>query len=223
MAKTKPILASSAASRMSIGSVMVMPTPTAGPLMAAITGFSDSKMRSVSRPPPSRGTPDVGSRVAPCASVSKVAPPPDRSAPAQKPRPAPVTITARTSSSASVLVERVDHLVHHPAGERVELVGPVQRDRGDVVGDVVGDLLVLHGEMSSANAAIAARTSSTALRTSASMLTGSVLLLPKQPHPVPVSNRRSEERGEPGQQRRARRCRRSAARRSRSTASATST
>ena len=38
-AKTNPILASSAASRMSIGRVMVMPMPTAGPLMAAITGF----------------------------------------------------------------------------------------------------------------------------------------------------------------------------------------
>ena len=33
-----------------MGSVMVTPTPTAGPLMAAITGFRDSKMRSVTRP-----------------------------------------------------------------------------------------------------------------------------------------------------------------------------
>ena len=45
--KTKPIFAPSAARRTSIGSVIVMPTPTAGPLIAAITGFSDSKMRSV--------------------------------------------------------------------------------------------------------------------------------------------------------------------------------
>ena len=40
--KTNPIFAPSAASRMSIGSVIVMPTPTAGPLMAAITGLVDS-------------------------------------------------------------------------------------------------------------------------------------------------------------------------------------
>ena len=38
-AKTKPMRASSAARRMSIGSVIVAPTPTAGPLIAAITGF----------------------------------------------------------------------------------------------------------------------------------------------------------------------------------------
>ena len=40
--KTKPIFAPSAASRMSIGSVIVMPTPTAGPLIAAMTGLVDS-------------------------------------------------------------------------------------------------------------------------------------------------------------------------------------
>jgi hypothetical protein len=53
-AKTKPKRASVEAMRISIGSSMVAPTPTAGPLMAAITGFIDSKMRSDTRPPPSR-------------------------------------------------------------------------------------------------------------------------------------------------------------------------
>ena len=42
LAKTKPIFACCAASRMSIGSVIVIPTPTAGPLIAAITGLSES-------------------------------------------------------------------------------------------------------------------------------------------------------------------------------------
>ena len=57
-ANTKPELgASSAAMRTSIGSVIVTPTPTAGPLIAAITGFVDSKMRSDDAPPPSRGRP----------------------------------------------------------------------------------------------------------------------------------------------------------------------
>ena len=41
-ANTKPIFAFSLASRMSIGRVIVMPTPTAGPLIAAITGFLQS-------------------------------------------------------------------------------------------------------------------------------------------------------------------------------------
>ena len=47
--------ASSAARRMSIGSVIVAPTPTAGPLIAAITGLVESNMRSVNWPPLSRG------------------------------------------------------------------------------------------------------------------------------------------------------------------------
>ena len=46
-ANTKPMRASSAARRMSIGSVIVAPTPTAGPLIAAITGLVDRKTRNV--------------------------------------------------------------------------------------------------------------------------------------------------------------------------------
>ena len=40
--KTNPNLASSLASLISIGRVMVTPTPTAGPFMAAIIGFEQS-------------------------------------------------------------------------------------------------------------------------------------------------------------------------------------
>ena len=39
-----------------MGRVIVAPTPTAGPLIAAITGFFDANTRSVNWPPPSRGT-----------------------------------------------------------------------------------------------------------------------------------------------------------------------
>ncbi len=108
-AKTKPILAVSAARRMSMARVMVMPMPTAGPLMAAITGLVHWKMRRVRRPPSSRcaatsrgglASPD-GEAAAAWAASSKVLAPIDRSAPAQKARPRPVTMTARTSSSAS--------------------------------------------------------------------------------------------------------------------------
>ena len=43
-ANTKPIRAAVEAMRISIGRVMVMPNPTAGPLMAAITGLCESKI-----------------------------------------------------------------------------------------------------------------------------------------------------------------------------------
>ena len=39
LANTKPMRAAEDAMRMSIGSVMVAPKPTAAPLMAAMTGF----------------------------------------------------------------------------------------------------------------------------------------------------------------------------------------
>ena len=99
LANTKPNLALSLASRMSIGNVIVTPTPTAAPLIAPITGFLQSKIRRLTIPPPSRGTPtSVWMSLPPALNVS---PPPERSAPAQNPRPAPVTMTTRTSSSAS--------------------------------------------------------------------------------------------------------------------------
>ena len=68
--------------------------------MAAMTGFLDSKIRKVRRPPPSRWGPSAFS---PRASALKVFPPADKSAPAQKARPAPVKIMQRMRSSASAL------------------------------------------------------------------------------------------------------------------------
>ena len=50
----------SAPMRMSIGRTMVMPMPTAVPLMAAITGLRDPKIRSASSPPTSRVPPRNG-------------------------------------------------------------------------------------------------------------------------------------------------------------------
>ena len=98
-ANTNPMRAVSDARRMSIGRVMVTPTPTAGPLMAAITGFSDRKMRSEMRPPSSRQRwPDSSTP----SGRSNVRSPIDMSAPAQNARPLPVTTTTRTSSSASL-------------------------------------------------------------------------------------------------------------------------
>src|SRR2546425_12645462 len=97
--KTKPMRAAVEAIRTSMGRVSVIPKPTAGPLIAAITGFFMSKIRSVTRPPPSSWRSAGSAR--PPAARSNVPPPAERSAPAQNARPAPVTITARTGASAS--------------------------------------------------------------------------------------------------------------------------
>jgi len=102
--KGKPKRALSLERRTSQGRVIVTPTPTDAPLIAAMTSFLQSKMRKLTTPPPSRGTqpgsgspePEPGS-----GGVWKILAPPSRSAPAQKALPEPVRITARTSSSAS--------------------------------------------------------------------------------------------------------------------------
>lgn len=58
-ANTNPKRAVSEASRTSMGSVIVTPTPTAGPLIAPMTGLSERAIRSATVPPPSRGTPST--------------------------------------------------------------------------------------------------------------------------------------------------------------------
>ena len=98
-AKTKPNFAFVLAKRISIGNVIVAPTPTAAPLMAAMTGFFNSKMRSETSPPPSRTTPPLSVMSLP--PFSNVLPPLDKSAPAQKARPLPVMTRARMSSFPS--------------------------------------------------------------------------------------------------------------------------
>ena len=100
LAKTKPNFEAVLARRMSMGKVIVTPTPTAAPLIAPITGFLLSKIRNDTKPPPSRMTPVLAFTSLP--PLAKVSPPPDKSAPAQNARPEPVTMTARTLSSASL-------------------------------------------------------------------------------------------------------------------------
>src|SRR3954466_4478419 len=75
-AKTNPKRAFSLAMRMSIGSVIVTPTPTAGPLIAPMTGFLQAKIRSETSPPPSRGTPE--SAITSLPPRLNVSPPPRR-------------------------------------------------------------------------------------------------------------------------------------------------
>ncbi len=78
----------SEAIRRSQQSVRVKPTPMAGPLMAAMSGF-ERCMNAVS------GSPSAAGRRPPSAERSR-----RRSAPEQKPRPAPVSTTAPTAGSS---------------------------------------------------------------------------------------------------------------------------
>ena len=140
-ANTKPMRASSAARRTSIGSVIVAPTPTAGPLIAAITGFVDSKIRSVSSPPLSRLAPATLSRL---RAVERVA------AAAQVRARAEAPAGAGDDDRAHVVVrvreiERRAQLCAHLRGPRVQPLGSVQRDREHAVGGLRGDLLEVHG------------------------------------------------------------------------------
>ena len=146
-ANTKPNVAAVEASRTSIGSVIVAPTPTDGPLIAAMTGLVSRKIRSVTRPPSSRWRPS-GSRSMPASggapSVSKVVSPPPRSAPAQKPRPAPVTTTARTDGSPSISSQTAHSSTCMCLVKALRRVRAVERDGRDAVVDVVGDLPQVH-------------------------------------------------------------------------------
>ena len=133
------------AMRMSIGSVMVTPTPTAAPLIAAITGFLSLKISSVSSPPPSRC---FSACAAPSRLRSKVDGPRPRSAPAQKRAPGAGDDDDADRVVGVGAVEGVDHLVAHDAGERVEMVGTVHREQQRRAVHVVADLFVFgHGSL----------------------------------------------------------------------------
>ncbi len=98
---TKPMRAAVDIMRMSIGRHMVMPTPTAAPLIAATIGFRQLWIASV--------IDSLGSRftgLLPSFHTLKASLPPEMSAPAQKARPAPVMTIARTASSAFIAVKK---------------------------------------------------------------------------------------------------------------------
>jgi hypothetical protein len=71
---------------------MVRPMPIEWPLIAAITGFRNSK---------AAGSIGDAENVVSSAEASNGDSLPEKSAPAQKARPAPVSTMARTSSSSS--------------------------------------------------------------------------------------------------------------------------
>src|SRR4029453_15237135 len=153
-AKTKPMRAAEDALRMSIGSVKVIPKPTAGPLIAAITGFFMSKIRRVTVPPPSRCSSALTAR--PRAAASNVEPPAPRSAPRRggcKAGPPGAEISARAERAARAgdddgahvvvgvgAVPRLAELAQHRRGDGVEAIRAVQGDREASVLAVVGAL-----------------------------------------------------------------------------------
>ena len=118
-AKTKPNFAEVDASRMSMGRVMLAPTPAAGPLIAAITGLVLEKIRSATRPPVSRCQ-------APALRWSKEEPPELTSAPAQKPAPGAGHHDHPYVVVGVGRVQDVEQIGHHPGVEGVQLLGPVR-------------------------------------------------------------------------------------------------
>src|SRR5262249_41426001 len=143
-ANTNPKRAFSDANRMSIGNVIVTPTPTAGPFTAAITGFFDSKIRSDTSPPASRGMRSGPSWAPPPAGSEGLA------APGQVgPGAEAASGTGDDHYAHAVVgvgaVEGVDDLAPHRSGEGVEPVGPIEGQSGDAILDVVADLRVVHG------------------------------------------------------------------------------
>ena len=144
----KPIRAPPAAMRMSIGSVSVMPTPTAGPLIAAIEGLRQLKIAST-KPLPERALsrPPVANTPAPSsADVSKA-----RGAGGDVRAAQNRAARAGHDDGANVVVgvgaKRVLELRAHGAGIGVQLVGPVERDRHDRIVDLAGDLAVGCGRL----------------------------------------------------------------------------
>ena len=66
------------------------------------------------------------------------------SAPAQNPRPAPVRMITRTWSSCSAASMACSTSFSMCSVQAFSLVGPIERDRGDAVGDVVENFFVSH-------------------------------------------------------------------------------
>jgi hypothetical protein len=107
---------------------MVMPTPTAGPLMAAIEGFRQLKIASTKRPP---REPELAKTPAPWVpDVSKLLAPP-----------------AGHDNRADIVVdigarERIGDLRPHQAGIGIELFGAVERDDHERAVEIARDVFV---------------------------------------------------------------------------------
>ena len=139
----KPILAPLAAIRISIGKVMVMPTPTAGPLIAAIEGFRQLKIASTNRPPPGLG---LANTPAPWLARGIEA----RRTAGDVGAGAEGAAGAGDDDGADIVVgvgalKGVGDFGAHLAGIGVELFRAVEGDDQAGTVEVAGDVLVVHG------------------------------------------------------------------------------
>ncbi len=126
----RPKLASSQATTRSQPSTISKPPPSAKPLTRAITGTLSVSRSAMPPKPPGR---DAAQYSTPLRFEVFF-----RSAPAQKERsPAPVSTTTRTSSRPLDVVPDADQLGLGRQVDRVDHLGPVDGDRGDVVRDFV--------------------------------------------------------------------------------------
>ena len=145
-AKMKPSFAPFATMRTSIGSVMVRPTPTAGPLIAAIDGLRQEKIAPTKpRPRPCATSPAPPNTLAPCDAgrIETVGAARDIRTRAERPA------RARDDHRAHRVVgirtaERILELGAHGAGVGIQLVGTIERDDHDRSVDLARDLLIGH-------------------------------------------------------------------------------
>lgn len=112
---------------MSIGSVIVTPTPTAAPLIAPMTGLSDLAILSATVPPPSRGTPSTSSAGSRCANRERAPAPAEIGPGAEDPARAGDHHHPHLVVGVGQL-ECVNQLFPHRKGERVEPLRAVQCD-----------------------------------------------------------------------------------------------
>ena len=139
-ANTKPMRACSEARRTSIGRVIVAPTPTAGPLMAAITGLV-----RVEDPQRQFAAVVAGDRVR-LAALAVVE---GLTAAAEVGAGAESAAGAGDDHGVDVVVgvgavEGLHQLAAHLPGPRVQAVGAVEGDREDAPIELVDDLLEAH-------------------------------------------------------------------------------
>ena len=155
----------SAPMRTSIGRTIVTPIPTAVPLIAAITGLREPKIRSASSPPTSRVPPRSGLKP---GGVGVVA-----AGTGGEVRPRREELPRSGDDHRADLVvgvdagEHVEQRVEHLVGDRVPRLRPVDRDDGDAAPPAGEDDGAVDHQLTSA-IVVRGRASASSLRTMAS-------------------------------------------------------
>ena len=122
--------AAGAAIRRSQASARHRPPPIAAPLIAAITGWCSRRSVSTMSSRASMARSAYVGRVTPAAPGG--VPADSWSAPEQNPLPAPVSDDRADGVVVAELAQRVTQRHHHVEGHRVQPLGPVEGDDGDL-------------------------------------------------------------------------------------------